>query len=116
MKEFPTEFLPGLNHEATIRIRANEVQEFNLRLNYVETGVRSGKFKYRIREEDWNTMIGSLGLESGMVVVFTKEKKNRLHLMAFNPDGSQVTIPDFKGLTSIAKVQRSLYHFEKGIV
>lgn len=108
--------MPGLNHEATISIRANEVEEFNVRLNYVKTGGTNGKFKYRMREEDWNTMVDSLGLEAGMIVVFTKERRNRLHLMAFNTDGSQVTIPSFKGLTSIAKVQRPLYHFEKGMI
>lgn len=116
VQEFPIEFLPGLNHDATIRIRANQVEEFNVRVQYVKTGAQSGKYKYRIREDDWNAMVDSVGLEAGMVVVFTKEGKNRLHLMAFNTDGTQVTIPDFQGLTSIKRIQRPLYHFEEGMI
>ncbi|PWA64963.1 reverse transcriptase domain-containing protein [Artemisia annua] len=113
-QEFPIQFLPGLNHDATIRIRANVDEEFNVRVNYVQTDAESGKYKYRIRDADWNAMVDVIGLEAGMVVVFTKEGINRLHLMAFNTDGTQVTITDFKGLTMIKRMQRPLYHFEKG--
>ena len=116
MKEFPPQFLAGLNHAATLRISANADEYFKVNVNYVETEPQSGKFKYRIREEDWNAMVDALGLESGMFVVFKKKGINRLHLMAFNTDSTQVTIPDFQGLTSIEKVQRPLYHFEKGMI
>ena len=109
--------MPGLNHhDATIRIRANVEEEFNVRVNYVESGEERGKFKYRIREDDWNAMVDGVSLEAGMVVVFTKEGNNILHLMAFNTDGTQVTIPDFQGLTKIKRIQRPLYHFEKGMI
>ena len=114
MQDFPSEFLQGLNPFANIRVRANNVQQFIVRLNYVESEPQSGKFVYRIMEEDWNSMAGDLGLESGMFVVFTKERMNRLHLMAFNTNGTQVTIPSFNGLTSILRVQRPLYPFEEG--
>lgn len=114
MKEFPPEFLQGLIRDGRVRINANVVVSFNVSVEYVETENGSGKYKYRVGEEDWNAMAGHLGLESGMVVVFTRVQNNPLYLMAFNPDGTQVTIPDFQGLTSLKKVQRPLYHFEKG--
>lgn len=115
-KDIPPEFLQGLPHNATINIRANLDDVFNVRVNYVETRARSGNYKYRLLEEDWNAMIDGIGLESGMIVVLTKERNNRLYLMAFDTEGSQVTIPDFQGLTNLKKIQRPLYPFEEGML
>ena len=108
--------MQGLDHNGTITIRANIEEEFEVRVRYVETDSPSGKYKYRLLEEDWNAMVNGLGLESGMVVVLTKEQNNRLYLMAFTTEGNQVTIPDFRGLTNIKKIQRPLYPFEEGMI
>lgn len=114
-KDLPPQFLPGLPHNGTIRIRANINDIFHVRVQYVETRSRSGTYKYRLLAEDFNSMVNDLGLEAGMVVVLTKERVDRLYLMAFNTDGDQVTIPEFRGLTNLKKIQRPLYPFEAGI-
>lgn len=82
----------------------------------MQTNEPSGKYKYRLLEEDWNAIVNGLGLEADMVVVLTKELNNRLYLMAFTTEGDQVTIPHFRGLTNLKKIQRPLYPFEEGMI
>ncbi|GKB75834.1 hypothetical protein Tco_0942729 [Tanacetum coccineum] len=55
--------------------------------------------EYEIYNKSWKRIVDTLKLEAGMILVFTIKQHNKLHLMAFNLDGSPFTDVKFYGIT-----------------
>ncbi|GJY26769.1 hypothetical protein Tco_0401495, partial [Tanacetum coccineum] len=108
----PTDFLFGLDQNAALSISANGIN-YDVRVERVEIGDRTGVFKYQLNEDDWNALVEAVGLEWGMLVVFTKTNLNTLGLMAFHSCGNQETITKFDGVTNLKKRQHDITLDEK---
>ncbi|GJX93748.1 hypothetical protein Tco_0348334 [Tanacetum coccineum] len=79
----PTDFLFGLDQNALLSIIANRINH-DIHVQRVEIGEKTGVFKYQLNEDDWNALVKAVGLEWGMLVVFTRTNLNTLGLIAFH--------------------------------
>ncbi|GJV90895.1 hypothetical protein Tco_1538708 [Tanacetum coccineum] len=77
-------------------------------LHFVEEGDDCFYNMYVLSIDTWNLLVDTLGLESGSVCVFTRNKGKRLWLDSFNNDGSALTEVFFKGAASLRRVQQPL--------
>ncbi|GJU61124.1 hypothetical protein Tco_1238890 [Tanacetum coccineum] len=97
---------------APLSIIANRINH-DIHVQRVEIGEQTGVFKYQLNEDDWNALVEAVGLEWGMLVVFTRTNLNTLGLMAFHTCGKQATMSKFDGVTNLKKRQHDMTLDEK---
>ncbi|GJX58134.1 hypothetical protein Tco_0289524 [Tanacetum coccineum] len=108
----PTDFLFGLDQNAPLSIVANRINH-DIHVQLVEIGEQTGVFKYQLNEDDWNALVEAVGLEWGMLVVFTRTNLNTLGLMAFHTCGKQETMSKFDGVINLKKRKHGMTLDEK---
>ncbi|GJZ86786.1 hypothetical protein Tco_0658396, partial [Tanacetum coccineum] len=89
----PTDFLFGLDQNAPLSIIANRINH-DIHVQRVEIREQTGVLKYQLNEDDRNALVEAVGLEWGMLVVFTRTDLNTLGLMAFHTCGKHTTMTD----------------------
>ncbi|GKB58986.1 hypothetical protein Tco_0915172 [Tanacetum coccineum] len=101
----PADFLSNLNDVDEIEISVNGVS--------VMFDVFREENMYVLSIATWNWLVATLGLESGSVCVFTRNRGKSLWFDAFNNDGSALTDVVFKGAASLRRFQLPLTEFEQ---
>nr|GEX66593.1 hypothetical protein [Tanacetum cinerariifolium] len=104
-RTLPADFLPNLNDAGEIEIFVNGVS--------LMFDVFREENMYVLSIATLNWLVATLGLESGSVCVFTRNRGNMLWLDAFNNDGSALKKVVFKGAASLRRVQLPLTEFEQ---
>ncbi|GKB41415.1 ribonuclease H-like domain-containing protein, partial [Tanacetum coccineum] len=81
-----------------------------------EAGDGTNLFEYQFNRKNWKVIVKNQEMKPGMYVVFTKKRNNRIQLMLFNDDKTQVTTGCFLGVTTLAPNQPQLSFEEEEIM
>lgn len=113
MQTLPAAFLDGFGNAHQIRIKVDGFK-FDVNVNTVQAGGSNGQNVYELDMEAWNNIEEILGLEAGMILIFTRKRATKLLLTGFRSDGSLSTDAHFLGATNLLTVQPGLLQTERG--
>ena len=113
MQTLPAAFMDGLGNAHQIRIKGDGLN-FDVNVNNVQTGGANGQDVYELDMVDWNNIEDQMGLQAGMILIFTRKRAKKLLLTGFSIDGSIITDGHFLGATNLLMIQPGLLHTERG--
>ncbi|GKA34771.1 hypothetical protein Tco_0721200 [Tanacetum coccineum] len=105
------DFIRALPANNIIQIKGNGIT-FDVRFTLVAIEGKNNDHGYELNEDTWQTIVQQLGLEDGMIVVYTMKRSNKMWLTAFHIDGTPATIVNFRGEITLRTVQRALTYAE----
>ena len=77
MQTLPVAFVDGLGYAHQIRIKGDGLK-FDVKVNTVQAGGANGEDVYELDMIDWNNIEEQMGLQAGMILIFTRKRATKL--------------------------------------